>query len=71
MLQRNARALPHTRARALHAWLRSYRLAKAAFRLAMDDWAAATLSYRRARRRARAFRHELYRARREVRIEWR
>ena len=51
--------------------LRSYRLAKAAFRLAMDDWAAATLAYRRARRRARAFRHELYRSRREVRIEWR
>ena len=48
-----------------------YHLAMEAYRLAVDSWKAATQAYRRTRRRVRAFRHELYRARRAVRQEWR
>jgi hypothetical protein len=46
-------------------------MAKEAYKLAVESWKSATQAYRRTRRRVRAFRHELYRARCAVRQEWR
>jgi len=50
---------------------RSYRAARQAYDHSVQAWKDCTEAYRLARRRVRAYRHELYRARREVRQEWR
>jgi hypothetical protein len=49
----------------------SYRQAREAYRCAVQIWKDGAAAYRLARRRVRAYRHELYRSRKEVRQEWR
>jgi hypothetical protein len=46
-------------------------MARDAFRSAFQAWKDQAQVYRLARRRMRAFRQELYRIRKSVRIEWR
>ena len=50
---------------------RRYRQAREAYRCAVQIWKDGAAAYRLARRRVRAYRHELYRSRKEVRQEWR
>ena len=48
-----------------------YRLARSAFADALREWKEQGKVYAAVRRRVRAFRHEVYKAREALRDEWR